>query len=450
MFHIRAQNAGLLFTGRADDIVVEAFELLAPNKDVMSCQGRLLRKFPDCAVAVDRAVVFDSQFLDEFSRILCQLELEACPLARPQTTKSGKQFDEERDTDSPFLVTGWVISTLAGLGRSVRLQQVSKRSREQVSWDSARLPFHRSPTWLLLRVALRLVLDRRPSQGAPYSLYKALTAFHHARLLGQARTLGLKSELRFIMEAKIARRILKLDLQQNPPWLQDIRDIIAADHDELQKRWEAAQKDGHAVHASCLKHLQFQPDTNLRLEKLTEHLAWSRSRTLGSQGANGPGDKSTTFMFPPRDFPTFPSGATMQWVDLVELENWIESNLSFWVASRLQNNDSVADIERDLEMLQKIMHHYQAKASGAYVGNPESLSLMYLNLMDLWVALDKVAGKAIPLLLDYDPGFPPGFLHSLILPTRTQMTRLRNIELYLSDRKKAASNGYPLAFANFG
>lgn len=37
LFHLRAQNAGLLVTARQDDVLFEAFELLAPNDKVMSC-----------------------------------------------------------------------------------------------------------------------------------------------------------------------------------------------------------------------------------------------------------------------------------------------------------------------------------------------------------------------------------------------------------------------------
>ena len=71
LFHIRAQNAGLLITSRQGGLLVESFELLAPNKDVMSCQGRLIREFPDSAAEVDRAVALNSQFLDELASMLC-------------------------------------------------------------------------------------------------------------------------------------------------------------------------------------------------------------------------------------------------------------------------------------------------------------------------------------------------------------------------------------------
>ncbi|KAK3293166.1 uncharacterized protein B0H64DRAFT_327170 [Chaetomium fimeti] len=395
LFHIRAQNAGLLLTGQQDDILVEAFELLAPNKDVMSHQGRLNRQFPDCAAAVERKIMLNSDFLDEFINVLYRLELQASSLTRPKTWKSGRDFDEERDTVSPFLVTDMVIGTLGGLGRTVAPTRVSMRSREQVSWDSALLPFHRSSTWLLLRVGLRLVLDRAAAHDAQSLLYKAVIAFHHAHLLHQATLLGLDSDIRYTMAAKLVRRLTKLNPQENLPWVKAIRDVIAANHDVLQERWKQTQIEHETSQAKHLKQLCFNSDTNLRLGTLGPHLTWLQSRSMDKAGTAGPGDQTKSFVFLEHDLP----------------------------------------------------------ASKAYLKNPEALSLMYLNLMDLWVAMDKVAGDAVPLLLEYDPGFKSGPFQSLILPTHRQMARLHDIEAYLSDRGrgvKATRHGYLPTYAEFG
>ncbi|AEO68380.1 uncharacterized protein THITE_2145549 [Thermothielavioides terrestris NRRL 8126] len=392
LFHVRAQNAGLLLTCQEDHVVVEAFELSAQNKDVMSCQGRLVRHFPDSAAVVDRKTMQDPNLLGEFVKVLRVLELQASPLARPKSRKAGQDFEEDRDTDSPLLVTGMLVGTLAGIGQSVEPQQICKRSREQTSWHSARLPFHRSPTWLLLRVALRLVLDRAESRDRDVSVYKALIAFHHGRLLGQAATSGLNSELRFCMAAKLLRRLVKLKPPEDAPWVQQMRQILTTNDDDLQARWEQTQ-DGLVTHQmGRLKLLSFEADTNLSLKELSPHLSWIRSRS--------------------EDTP-------------------LEANRSLF--SRWSPGLS------------------QTSPPGhAYAGNPEALSVMYLSVMELWVAMDTIAGKAIPLLLDYDPGFTLDFLHRLILPTRTQVARLQRIEHYLSSRRKAAATNYPPMFSGVG
>ncbi|KAL2186630.1 hypothetical protein L209DRAFT_711026 [Thermothelomyces heterothallicus CBS 203.75] len=462
VFHIRAQNAGLLLTGRQNDILVEAFELLAPNKDVMTCPGRLIREFPDCAASVNRTVMFDGDFLDDFVDVLRQLELQESPLAHQKTRKSGRKFDEERDTDSPFLVTDMVMGTLAGLGRSVEPQRIVKRSREQVNWDSAFLAFHRSPTWLLLRVATRLVLDRNAARDRHESLYKTLITFHHGLLLQQATQHELGSDLRFTMAAKLCRRLAKLDPRHNVPWVQELSEIIAENAGALQHRWEEAQTGCNAGNFSpaSLEQLCFEADTNLQLQtSLGPHLSWIQTRSLDDQSAAGPGDNTWFSIFPASKFPSFPAFEEEEKYSLLELESWIESNLSSWVTRCLcdfhhtSNNSSSLSSTKvgvKLRKLKNLIIDYYIEGKEAYKGNPEALSLMYLNLMSLWVATDKIAGAAAPLLLEFDPGFPPDLLQPLLLPTRLEMARLHEIETYLSRRRKEARNGYPQVFAHFG
>ncbi|KAJ4291237.1 hypothetical protein N0V88_006237 [Collariella sp. IMI 366227] len=453
LLHVRAQNAGLLLTGRGQDILVEAFELLAPNKNVMTCGGRLIRKFPDSAATIPYTQMLNSNVLNEFVVKLCTLELEECPLARPKSRKSGDEHDEDRDTASPFLVTEMVVAHFAALGESVEPQRISKRSREQVNWDQARVPFHRSPTWLLLRVALRLVLDRNTSNSGNQSLYKALTAFYHGYLLQKATQHGLSSDLRFLMGAKLVRRIAKLKPDPGfswQPWMQITRCAIEANYAQLKENWNHAQAQSEDCQgqASSLQSLCFRSDTNLRLTELERHLSWVKTRSKKLQGLAGPGDSTKFDSVLPA---SLPSGASMDSFSLLELESWIELNLPSWLAARLQDNQgSPARPEHDIGALKNLLSVYSSTAGGVYAGNPEALSLMYLNVMDLWVGLDKLAGQAIPLLLEYDPCLPSDFLHSLILPTRTQMSRLQAIELYLLKRKQSAHSVYYPVFANFG
>jgi hypothetical protein len=151
------------------------------------------------------------------------------------------------------------------------------------------------------------------------------------------------------------------------------------------------------------------------------------------------------------ELPSLSTDGSLPKFVLLELELWLEANLSSWVKDRLQRDGNMHRAEQDLQQLQQFMADYLRKARNDYEGNPEALSLMYLNIMDLWVALDKIAGKVVPLLLQYNLGFISDFLYPLILPTKTQMARLQAIELYLSRRKRAARYGYYApAFSDFG
>lgn len=209
----------------------------------MSCRGALLREFPDRAAVVALDKVQDRDFLYVFADAIQKLDVGIAPVARPKTSKAGTTQPEERDTVSPILLTGMLIDVLVGMGRSVDPDRITKRSREHVGWANAFLPFHRSPTWLLLRIALRLVLDRSAVLGGEESCYKPLIAYHHARILAmatQAPKSPIPSDKLFSMTAKLARRIIKLDPREESGWLSQIRDIVAHSYAVLRNRWEKA------------------------------------------------------------------------------------------------------------------------------------------------------------------------------------------------------------------
>ncbi|KAF8464518.1 hypothetical protein JB92DRAFT_2070369 [Gautieria morchelliformis] len=66
--------------------------------------------------------------------------------------------------------------------------------------------------------------------------------------------------------------------------------------------------------------------------------------------------------------------------------------------------------------------------------NPEQFSRVFLIILELWVALDKTAVEAIPLLRKYSPEFSIVSFEPLLLPTLCQMRRLRAVETHLSRR----------------
>lgn len=135
-------NARLLVTVRENDIVFEAFELLEPNKHVMSCRSALLREFPDLAAVVALDKVWDGDFLVD---AIQKLDVGIALVARSKASKAGTTQPEEREAVSPILLTGILIDILVGMGQSADTDRIAECSREHVDWDNAFLPFHRSP-----------------------------------------------------------------------------------------------------------------------------------------------------------------------------------------------------------------------------------------------------------------------------------------------------------------
>ncbi|KAK0630434.1 hypothetical protein B0T17DRAFT_589950 [Bombardia bombarda] len=458
LLHIKAQNAGLLITQRHDDVLFEAFELLATNTAVMSCKGRLIRQFPDSAASVSRSLVHEKEahFLDQFLDVVCELASESVAVARPTTHKGGEIQLEERETASPLLVTDMLLGVLAGLGTRVEAQSFEKRSREQVSWSDSRLPFHRSPSWMLLRVALRLIFDRGvPQDGSQSSWYKPFLAFYHSCLLKRATKEELDSDLLFAMMGKLARRIVKLDPAKDSLWLKDAMQVVQKTRNNLESRWKRIEgNNAETLDFSSLADLSFEKDSDLRQESLKKFLDWTKTRSPTAQYAARQDDSASFKPFLATELPSLGSNIQksvgLRPFVLLEAETWVEDNLDSWVARQLQQGATKTKLQDTLGKLDQIICEYYSEAHAAYAGNPEALSTMFLTIMSLWIAVDRVAGSMTPLLLEYDPELSPAMLYDLLLPTEAQMSRLCNIEKYFHNRKANATSGYPSAFSGFG
>ncbi|KAK4175214.1 hypothetical protein QBC36DRAFT_355360 [Triangularia setosa] len=428
VFYIREQNAGLLLSGKAKTILIQGFELLSDNCSVMSNKGCLIRQFPDVAAEFPRVLLQDQKFTEEFVDVLCKLTKVPIAAFRPKTRKANTDHNENRDTVSPTLVTGWLVGVLRGLGKVVKPTTITKRMREQVNWDKTKQPFHRSPLWVLLRVAMQIVLSQDPGQSDTHLLYKGVSTFYHASLLAKATEISLSSDIRFTMEAKLLHRIVKLNPSENLPWIQKVEEILNSNQYCLKNRWLAVQQnEGSSMPLSPLANLRFADDTNLRLKSLNEHLTWIASRPSANVVDAGP---------------------EMRLFILLNFEAWVDQHLSSWVTSQLENNDKQHDNSAlNVGELESRIKTYLCAAQDLYADDPEALSMMYLVTMELWVALDQIAGDTIPLLLEYNPGFSSTLFHPLILPTARQMERLHKIENYLVSRK---TGNYPTMFGNFG
>ncbi|KAK4160024.1 hypothetical protein QBC43DRAFT_326010 [Cladorrhinum sp. PSN259] len=454
LIYLRAQNAGLLLTSRQDDILFETFELLAPNRNVMSCKGSLIREFPDRAVVVPLSTLRDAHFLDELVDAIQELEFNIAPVARPKVTKAKTAQPEERDTLSSVLATGLLTDVLVGLGQEAVPDRVTKRSREHVGWSNAFLPFHRSPTWLLLRVALRLVLDRLALLNEEKSWYKPLMAYHHARILDLARRATqppIPSDQLFSMKAKLVRRIVKLDPAEDTcsGWLKGVREIVVQSQAILTNRWAKIRaEDNQILPLDELGEVLFHKDVELKLEGLRGHLSWIESRHTGLPNGTERGDIMRFYTLSSTELPCLSVGmhedAVEDRCELVDFEAWIESSLPIW------SNSHHLSAERAVNDLKELVEAYYSRASTAYSGIPGALSTMYLVIAELWIAMDKIAGKEIPLLLDYDPGFPPDLFYPLLLERKEEMRRLAAVEKYLSSRREIAPNSYQSAFTGFG
>ncbi|KAF2120457.1 hypothetical protein BDV96DRAFT_266715 [Lophiotrema nucula] len=115
-------------------------------------------------------------------------------------------------------------------------------------------------------------------------------------------------------------------------------------------------------------------------------------------------------------------------IGLAEFERWVEEHLPYWTKQHSRD-------ERSCGSLARALSHYSKAAFGAYHDNPNARSVMLLTVLDLWVACDQIACRILPLLQQYDPEIPLESLRFLLLPRKSQMVRLRNIEAYVTARR---------------
>ncbi|KAK7987451.1 hypothetical protein PG989_007766 [Apiospora arundinis] len=425
---LSAQNLGL-FIRRCDNVVrFEPFELLAENKQVTACTGRLQRTFPACCIELDHSQYQVPQFQTALADMLSELDAKTHSSCRPQSKKRGKN-DEKRDTIIPRMI-GPVVGFLRGLGKQAEALQLVKNSREEVLWANAKLPWHRSDTWLLLRVTLQLSFSRQRVKLSSCQLYKEFMLFLVSTLIDKATKLPIADELLFCMIAKFNRRLYKFSrMPENtsypPGWMSYASNGVTNATARLEHKWEVVQdKDKPPLQLEALKDLDFKNDTLLKFTSLRNFVditANPQANLDTSQALNAGFDYAR---FRRDDVPTIGSGRgeTLVFV-LANVEQWVCDELTQWLSHHVTESNTC-------HKLVKLLNGYLDMAKTQYEGNPHNLSIMWLCVMELWVACDQAAAKQEPLL--------------------SQMLRLRNVESYLREREARTKRGYPSAFEGFG
>ncbi|KAI5359080.1 hypothetical protein Slin15195_G067110 [Septoria linicola] len=446
---VRAQNAGLLITRTAGDVRFEAFELAAQNKDVIGTNGRLIRSFPGTAVAIPTSTFESPQFRATLAQALTTMSVQQAPDMCPQIMKAGKPVDEERDTTHPGIVSELLVSGLLGAyGEPADAQTttICKRTRDDVLWDDAELPFRRSPTWLLIRVSLQLITTRA-MEGQAMTAYKAFMAAFVAQLLETACQLDVATDLQYAMSCKVARRLQKLG-STVPKGVQDaLHQVQRRCNTMISNRWSNVQaaEPNPCHNLESIIHLRFEPDSKISLPELDDHLEQRGHRTVTSKSTafepamEFDGSMSSAFPVLPVSGPEAYSIANLQ-----RFEQWAQTHLSSY--SKFTGG---ADVDEVSSKLSKTLQTYHKLASSVYDAheksgvikhgqrrNPEGISSMMLMVLELWVALDKCALRVCPLLAKYDHFIPIDILQNLLLPFRDQMARLAEVEDYLVDRQK--------------
>ena len=246
----------------------------------------------------------------------------------------------------------------------------------------------------------------------------------------------------------MARRLAKLGPTISHHVYQFVHDTAKVTETLLSKRWIAFQNVRSISPTLQFKGLDFPTDSHISLDNSSKYLTdVLRSASLGLSLSQMPFNPSHEFrLYDIHDFTQFANGQLAAaitkdpYVAILDFELSVEKNLESWTAAST-NNDNSSDV------MASCIEQYFSSAKDLYKANIEDYSVMILTIMDLWVALDRLAIKECPLLKQYSPEIPSEFLHGLLLHRSSSLKRALHIEQYLCQRHKDALD-VPSIFSN--
>ena len=423
-------------------VTFEALEVSALSEKVLAAGNALQWDFPGCAVALPYSEFANPSFQDNLASFLEQASTESVKRFAAQAYKAGSSVYESRHTVDPSLITQMLMTLLEVHGYQTFPPPLRKRVRDDVCWTSgAEKPWRRSGYWLLLRVAIGRYLCTLHGDEAGRAHYKFLLCLMLARLIDEVMEHLSPElfELLAFLNAKLTRRIVKLEVDKGRASKDVISlyNIMFSNLGNLFRQTTAKANQRINLVWTEFKNTIKRPiplikspaggrDLTLTLPNsgpyLNKVLSANKVRVTGPQAyipyqlPVGFGAAETPFQVFARSYFSFS-----------ELESDIESTCLVEPALKIEEDT------RCMELAAKF-DKYLGAVAGAYDSNPEQKSIMILTVVELWMALDQCATKLFCLLLDYNPGIPPGILDVLQLQNITDMYRLHEIQKYLSDR----------------
>jgi hypothetical protein len=425
--HIGAQNAGLILRQCEDQLVFESFEASPKAADVIATKGKLLCSYPGPAIAVALDRAKDGSFVTELALFLDKMKREVLSEANEKGNKAGSAVSEERETSHPKFITGMLTGILRAIGKPAIIKRIQKRIADDVLWDNANIPWRRSPLWLVVRVALQTTL-RHPN-GSDKD-YKSFMVFFVAKILDMAIKRDSPSDILFVMNAKLSRRVLKADAKLPGFVVGEARNIGHSAYRTLNVRWSREQSYRSRPLQWKPQRLDFKQDVCLTMQNSKNHLL--RIRQLGCEKPErkqfSPEEMGRIDMTPIKMPQLNEIKKTSKDISLADFEYWVDANLDTWLMVYIDRWETCSILGNRID-------DYLSIAKGHYDHNPERTSIMILTTLELWIALDKTATKSCHLLNDYFPMFNANSLRPLLLPQARHVTRLQRVEKYFENRR---------------
>ncbi|KAJ5735009.1 uncharacterized protein N7483_000134 [Penicillium malachiteum] len=442
---VREQNAGILMSRKGDKVNIEFFELSARNEAVIETVGRLVRTFPGPGLAVDQVHFNNPEFLEAVGQTIACLSHQKVARTKPKVKKAQQLHNEDRDTTDPMMITQFLMSILRPLSNNMEDVQIEKRIREEVMWNDSRKPWRRSALWIFVRVTLQAVLVRSLNQVSGRQAYKEFMVFFMSDLARKASS-AISNEQLFLMNAKVTRRLLKLDAPLDPDCFSILERNLKFTSRKTKNQWlQTMMSDRRSLDLGRLALLDTQRDTQCDIPALEKYLQEISTRGQNSESQSSFSPAFSINVYQDHDLPDLSSHRDPGYgvFHLATVEEWVEKHLDRWITVH-QNEESTCGA------LANLIQAYHSAAKMWYSGNPKATSIMLLTLLELWIACDKTAISVHGMLADYDPCIPAECFQSLLLPFPSQMNRMAKAEDYLSHRQCQVKYGGQTIFNHFG
>jgi hypothetical protein len=426
----------VVFRKKKDATIFESFEISPKAEDVMTTQGKLICSYPGPAIEILNAVFEDEGFLSELANFLVRMNDDILDAAST-TRKAQSTVLEARDTTHPRYITELLTGILRSVGRPADIIRITKRVGDDVVWDNSKLPWRRSPLWLLIRVVVQTSLDR---STLGQDTYKGFMLFFMCCLANENICADLSNDLLHSMSAKLSRRLRKLG-SSAPDWLSHIvLETCTSLRSTLEKRWRQVQDAQRKSPPWTPSQLDLTRDVELSLlgsrAYIRNCLAPHIIDPLDTPFNPKHGHRGSLDDFLSSDGAFFEEAYRNEpHVTLYDVERAVEQGIDDWV-DRVANNDEAC------VKLEILGNKYSSSALMTYADNPELLSVMLLTTIELWVALDKIAIKETPMLADYSPEVPARLLEHLLVCKTGSLRRLHSAHHYLSCRHSESHSGW--------
>lgn len=386
----------------------------------------------------------DHAFLSELASFLVHMCSNTFEDANPTSKKAGAEFREERDTTDPHYITELFAGILRGVGNTAPVPRITKRVADEVRWHSSRIPWRRSPLWLLIRVAIQTTLH---VEGDNHLEYKSFMAFLVAKVLRLAVDSELPSDLIHIMHTKLARRIFKLEGVLSPALDATLDKAGNAAKALRSERWKAIQKQQADSRPWAPETLNILADTRLTLKNsrgyLDSVLAGDTHHNVLPGFQPSEQERCLPGYYTQMGFGTGASHLKLaisaeKYIGLRDFEESVSQFLNDWVTQQLQLSHTCT---KQIDSLVELFGAYHNAAAEAYLSNVEDQSIMLLTLLDIWMGVDRFATSEIPLMLDYVPEVPPNLLQSLLLRSSSSTDQAIRIVNHCNKRTQRAAHG---------